>query len=120
MPCRSYDDEYVVENRALFERALRDKLARIACISLQAIEELYELMPKDQKSGTHIGEMLKAILENKDVQEWWPAHKEADAAEQERLRMEAEKKAAKEEKSRQRRQLIDRLSEEDKKILGVK
>jgi hypothetical protein len=123
MPCRSYEDEYREEaariNTKLMEKELRDKLARISCISLTAIEELYALMPNDQKEGTHIGEMLKGILENKDVIEWWPAHKEADAFEKKRqLEIERRKEEAKELK-RKKDEILSRMSPEDKRLLGL-
>lgn len=121
MPCRDYEDTPVFGPTGSAEtREKLDKLSRIACIALTALEDLHALMSNDKKAGVNIGDKIDTVLTNKEVLEWWPAHKAADAAEQERLRQEAVKKAAAEERKLKRRQLINRLSDEDKKILGVK
>lgn len=124
MPCRSYEDEYSDdENRRAAgrrQKEISDRLARIACISLTAIEELYALMPNDQKKGTHIGDLLNDVLTNTDVLQWWPAHKAADAAEQARLVAAAEKAVTESIRREKREELMSKMSKEDKDILGIK
>ena len=74
MPCRDYNDDDRWE-MAAEQRNRADMLARISCKSLRVIEELYSLMPNDQKEGTHIGNLLNSVLTDKEVTEWWPGHK---------------------------------------------
>lgn len=120
MPCRDYDEPTYSRHGSAETQEKMDKLSRIACIALTALEDLHALMSKDKKNGVNIGDKIDTVLTNKEVLEWWPAHKAADAAEQEYLRQEAAKKEAAAERKLKRRQLIDRLSDEDKKTLGVK
>jgi hypothetical protein len=96
MPCQSYEDP----NDSINERALRDKLARIACKALTHIEE----------SGDGL-EIL--ILKDPEIAEWWSAHKENDRKARERRERE-------EFKERMRRSGLSKLNPEEKKALGLK
>ncbi len=86
MPCLSYEDNWARSsydvrssnaNTKLLES--NDKLARIACNALTAME-----------NGVPLAELLK----NKEIAVWWRAHKMADTrAQKEKAKAEAEKKA---------------------------
>lgn len=108
MPCRDYYSDgptYVeVESQELKDRA--DMLARIACKAMTELER------------NEIAEIL--LLKDEEVREWWAQHKEDDRQEQERVRKEAEKKAAEKELKRKKRELLARLTDEEKRILGIK
>jgi hypothetical protein len=97
MPCQSYEPE----DSRIDERALRDKLARIACKALTHIEDADD------------GGLEKLILQDPEIAEWWRAHKAAD-------RLANEKKRVAEEKSRIRAQALSKLSAEERRILGIK
>jgi hypothetical protein len=99
MPCRSYPEDFPEEMNKLTQAKL-DIVSRIACKALQHIED----------SGDGL-EML--ILKDREIAEWWSAHKEADRKEQERKRKEAETK-------RLKKEALAKLTTEEKKILGLK
>lgn len=69
MPCQSYEDDHVyqIEQNQL-DRALRDKLARIACKALTFIEN--ELLAE----GGFAGMAIKGILTEDEIA-WWKQHK---------------------------------------------
>jgi hypothetical protein len=71
MPCRDYEDDFDVADRA---RSQRDRLARIACACRTELERLG----------------IKTI--NEEVDGWWKEHKKADAEAAKRKLEEAEKK----------------------------
>jgi hypothetical protein len=103
MPCRDYesdswghaDDSGRVGK--LKEQA--DKLARIAC---KAMTELV-------KSGH--ADFL--VLKDDEVREWWEKHQEDDRKAQ-------EAKAEKERRAKVREEALAKLSDEEKKLLGIK
>jgi hypothetical protein len=76
-----------------------DKLARIAC---KAMTELV-------KSGH--ADFL--ILKDDEVREWWEKHQEDDRKAQ-------EAKAEKERRAKVRKEALAKLSDEEKKLLGIK
>ena len=102
MPCRDYEttsdySDYEAEIRALTKQ--NDRLARIACKAMTALE-------KD-------GHADFLLLEDEEVREWWTAHKIADA----------KAKAAREEKARLARvkkEALAKLTKEERKVLGIK
>jgi hypothetical protein len=107
MPCQSYEPAYDDSADRRADKALRDKLARIACKALQHIE--------DTNDGLEI-----LILKDPEIAEWWSGHKKADkeAMEQRsRIQKAAAEKAA---IARQKKAIMSRLSAEELKILGVK
>ena len=57
------------------------------------------------------------MLEDKEVAVWWPKHKIADAAEQERKRRELEATVR---LANAKKVALAKLTKEEKKILGVK
>ena len=104
MPCKSYEDDYrtgsPTESWQYKElKANNDKLARIAC---KAMTELV-------KSGH--ADFL--VLKDDEVREWWEAHQEADRKAKE---AEAEKRRV----AKIKREALSKLSDEEKKILGIK
>ena len=97
MPCMSYDDRPDYSAREWKNKT--DKLARIAC---KAMEELV-------KSGK--ADFL--LIKDDEVREWWDAHQEAD-------RKAREAREQKERDARVRREALAKLTDEEKKILGIK
>ena len=93
----SYDDRSDYD--ALDWKNKTDKLARIAC---KAMEELV-------KSGK--ADFL--LIKDDEVREWWEQHQEAD-------RKAREERAKKRLEAKIRREALAKLSDEEKKILGIK
>ena len=99
MPCRDYESDnwdYSSENRKLKSQA--DKLARIACKAMDALE------------ANGIEDFL--LLKDNEVREWWAQHKEADRREKARI-------AEKERRERVKAEALARLSSEEKELLGL-
>jgi hypothetical protein len=96
MPCMDYESSSGDSSRKLKKQA--DKLARIACAALEELE----------RNG--VAEVL--LLKNDELREWWAAHKEADRKERERV-------AELERRERVRQEALDRLSAEEKELLGL-
>lgn len=100
MPCsdggwsRSVDDS---EIRSLEKR--NDKLARIACAAMTALE------------ANGIEDFI--LLENDEVREWWAEHKEFD-------RKRREKEAERKRLAQIRQDALAKLSPEERKVLGIK
>ena len=99
MPCMSYDDRPDYSEREWKNKT--DKLARIACKVLTSLEE----------SDRH--ELLVQILKDDEVRDWWEAHQEAD-------RKAREAKERKEREARIRKEALAKLTDEERKILGIK
>lgn len=102
MPCRDYEDDRAYHDYDSEVRALKkqnDRLARIACKAMTALEEL-------EKEDF-------LLLKDDEVRTWWLKHKEADA----KARAEAEEKAR---RDRIKKEAIAKLTEEERKILGIK
>lgn len=93
MPCSDggYREEY--------QRDREDMLARIACAALTELER--------------IGQEDFLLLSNDEVREWWADHKEFD-----RQRLEQERQIA--ELKRRKQAALDKLSDEEKLLLGLK
>lgn len=112
MPCRDYysDNEYTSSPESSWQyrelKARADMLARIACKALTELET------------NEIAEVL--LLKDDEVREWWTQHKEADRKEAERVRKEAARKAKAAEDKRKKKELLDRLTPEEKRLLGIK
>lgn len=102
MPCMSYDTNWANDSSDRDIKRLKaeaDKLARIACAAMTELE----------KQGRE--DFL--ILKNEEVGTWWAAHKEADRKERERV-------AEQERRERVKREALDRLTDEEKELLGLK
>lgn len=118
MPCRSYDDEPSYSSSGSREtQAKMDMLARMACRALTALETINFVAGNDIKNTVDIGATINAVLEDSEVAVWWPTHKAADAAEQERKRKVAEEAAV---LAKAKKVALAKLTKEEKKILGVK
>lgn len=102
MPCQSYDESW---DNGSNERKIRelkkqvDKLARIACKALTELEK------------NEVEDML--LLGDDEVRTWWKKHKEDDAREQARL-------AEIERKERVKQEALAKLSDEERKLLGIR
>lgn len=102
MPCMSYDTEWANRSSDRDIRVLKkeaDKLARIACKALQALEDM--------------GKEDFLLLKDDEVRVWWTAHKEAD-----RKAREAEE--AKRAKAEAKARVLAKLTDEEKILLGLK
>lgn len=102
MPCMSYDTNWAKSSSDRDIKALKkeaDKLARIACRALQALEDM--------------GKEDFLLLKDDEIRVWWAAHKEADRAAREAEQARQERKEAKE-------RLLARLTDEEKALLGLK
>lgn len=102
MPCMSYDTNWAHGSNDSDVRRLKkeaDKLARIACEALTELEKA--------------GKADFLILKNDELREWWEAHKEADRKEKARV-------AEKERRERVKQEALDRLTDEEKELLGLK
>lgn len=101
MPCMSYDTNWASSSNDREIKILKqecDKLARIAC---KAMTELVEQ-----------GKADFLVLRDDEVSTWWTKHQEDDRKARE----------AKEEKARRakiKREALAKLSDEEKKILGI-
>lgn len=102
MPCMSYDTNWAHNSNDGDVRRLKkeaDKLARIACAAMEELEK--------------IGKEDFLILKNEEVGQWWATHKEQDRKERERI-------AEKERRERVKQEALDRLTDEEKELLGLK
>lgn len=103
MPCMSYDDDWrkqPSDDRKIKDlKAQADKLARIACKALGALEAM--------------GKEDFLLLKDDEVRTWWSEHKEADRQARE---AEERKQALKAAKAR----ALAKLSDEEKVLLGLK
>lgn len=98
----SYDTEWANRSSDRDIRVLKkeaDKLARIACKALQALEDM--------------GKEDFLLLKDDEVRVWWTAHKEAD-----RKAREAEE--AKRAKAEAKARVLAKLTDEEKILLGLK
>lgn len=104
MPCMSYESDWASSSKVsevikIKEEA--DKLARIACRAMAALEKLDPSM--------------KAM--NKEAMTWWEKHKEAD---RKRMAEEAKVKAKEKEKEKLRSAALSKLTPEEIKAFGIK
>ena len=102
MPCMSYDTNWANDSNDRDVKRLKaeaDKLARIACAAMTELEKM--------------GKEDFLILKNEEVGHWWAAHKEADRKERERV-------AEKARRERVKKEALDRLTDEEKELLGLK
>jgi len=102
MPCMSYESNWASDSNDRDIKRLKseaDKLARIAC---KAMTELV-------KSGH--ADFL--VLKDDEVREWWDKHQEDDRKAQ-------EAKAERARKAKLKKDALAKLSDEEKKILGIK
>lgn len=102
MPCMSYESNWASDSNDRDIKRLKseaDKLARIAC---KAMTELV-------KSGH--ADFL--VLKDDEVREWWDKHQEDDRKAQ-------EAKAERARKAKIKKDALAKLSDEEKKILGIK
>lgn len=102
MPCMSYDTNWASSSNDRDIKRLKeeaDKLARIAC---KAMTELV-------KSGH--ADFL--VLKDDEVREWWDKHQEDDRKAQ-------EAKAERARRAKLKKDALAKLSDEEKKILGIK
>jgi len=100
MPCMSYDDSPRYAASDWKEKT--DMLARIAC---KALTELEKLEPSNE------------LFSNKEAATWWEAHKKADAEAALAKRKALE---AREAKAALKASALSKLTDAERKALGVK
>jgi F0F1-type ATP synthase alpha subunit len=107
MPCRDYESDTWGYGSGISMKAYEelkqqaDKLARIACKAMSALEQ---------------GTTLNQLLEDPEVSKWWPAHKKADAA---RQKKEAAEKIKKEQEALLKKEVLAKLTEEELQAFGL-
>lgn len=94
MPCRDYEVDY-----SSHYREQHDRLARIACKAMTALV-------KEGKADF-------LLLKDDEVREWWEKHLEAD-------RKAKEEAAEKRRINKLKKEALAKLSDEEKKVLGIK
>lgn len=102
MPCMSYDTNWARSSSDRDVKALKkeaDKLARIACKALEALE--------------HMGKEDFLLLKDDEVRVWWTAHKEADLKAR-------EAEEARQAKIEAKARVLAKLTDEEKVLLGLK
>ena len=102
MPCMSYDTNWAKSSSDRDIKRLKqeaDKLARIACKALAALEDM--------------GKEDFLLLKDDEIRIWWSAHKEADR----KARAEAQ---AKQDRKEAKERVLAKLTEEEKVLLGLK
>ena len=97
MPCRDYESDEGYNMKEQYKEQC-DKLARIACA---AMEELVKQ-----------GKADFLVLKNEEVRNWWEAHVKADKREKARI-------AEQERRARVKQEALDRLTDEEKELLGL-
>jgi hypothetical protein len=98
MPCRDYvSDGDTGWNRERYKEQC-DKLARIACAAMTELEK--------------VGKADFLVLKDDELRNWWEAHKEADCKERARI-------AEIERQERVKQEALDRLTDEEKELLGL-
>jgi len=98
MPCRDYvSDGDTGWNRERYKEQC-DKLARIACAAMTELEK--------------VGKADFLVLKDDELRNWWEAHKEADRKERARI-------AEIERQERVKQEALDRLTDEEKELLGL-
>jgi len=95
MPCSDGGVPYENTSRS---KDREDRLARIACAAMTALEEL--------------GKEDFLLLKNDEVREWWAAHKEFD-------RQRRAKEAETERLLQVTAEAMMKLTDEEKKVLGL-
>ena len=96
MPCRDYESDSRDSEIALKKQ--NDRLARIACAAMTELESQ--------------GKADFLLLKNDELRAWWGKHKEAD-----RKRMEDE--AAKAKLEAFKKAALDKLTDEERAVLGL-
>jgi hypothetical protein len=105
MPCRSYESDWAYDSTSRDVKRIKeeaDKLARIACRAMYALEKL------DPE--------LKSIRDQ-ESRSWWVKHKVAD---QLRVERENKEKAKKEQADKLRKEALAKLTPEEIKAFGIK
>jgi hypothetical protein len=107
MPCRDYEYDYTPTStygsksneRAQELKKQNDRLARIACKAMTALEEM--------------GKEDFLLLKDEEVRTWWAIHKEAD-------RKAREKAAEKQRLIKLKKDALAKLTDEEQRVLGIK
>lgn len=102
MPCRSYEDDWAEKSNLDEVKKLKkqvDRLARIACKAMTELEK--------NRMEVFI------LLQDDEVREWWAQHKIADAKA-------AAAKAERARVAKVKRDALSKLSDEERKVLGIK
>lgn len=102
MPCRDYEGAFGGSvDRTEYYTAQRDKLARIACRAMTALEKLGRL----------------DLVADKESADWFKKHKADDAAAEARRRADRDRART---QDRLKASALSKLSDAERKALGVK
>ena len=100
MPCRDYESDAAYARLEAYElKAQADRLARIAC---KAMTELVKQ-----------GKADFLLLKDDELRDWWEKHQEAD-------RKAKEEAAEKRRINKLKKEALAKLSDPEKKVLGIK
>lgn len=102
MPCRSYEDDWAEKSNSAEVKKLKKQVDRLARIACKAMTEL-------EKNGME--DFI--LLQDDEVREWWAQHKIADAKA-------AAAKAERARVAKVKRDALSKLSDEERKVLGIK
>lgn len=115
MPCRDYYDDYPLAYfRDVTEPALKKQISFAESALCQAMETIVKLIDEYNKEhGTNRDAMdqinyTEAGITKKQLEKWWDNHKKLDAKHREEERIKKVRDLA-----------ISKLTEEEKKVLGV-
>ena len=103
MPCRDYQsDSYSSPEDSWQFREMKDRADMLARIACKAMTELAEQ-----------GRAEFLVLRDDEVREWWHQHQEADRKAQ-------EAKLEKQRLAKIKKDALKKLTDEEKKVLGIK
>lgn len=108
MPCRDYEYDGSGSDAAEIRELERqnDRLARVACAAMTELE----------RQGT--AELV--LLQNEELRQWWEAHKIADAKAMAEAKAKAEAAAEKRRLAKVKKEVLAKLSADERKALGIK
>lgn len=118
MPCRDYYDDHPEEYfRDVTEPALRKQISfaeSALCLALNTMEQLLKGIKHDfddhvKTNPLDIMDFEEAGITRTDLEKWWTKHKKLDARHREQERLKNVRAAA-----------LAKLTDEEKKVLGVK
>ena len=119
MPCRDYyseGEELRMEQQATAKlKKQNDKLTRMLCAITTTIEEEGELF-----HFLTLTNWKESGVTEDEYREWWRRHKIEDAKRKEREREDRERMLDEMVKEQKRKDALEKLTDEERKLLGVK
>lgn len=118
MPCyddRGREESYKATRELKLTNKKMEKIAAMLCMVLSTLEEENEL--------GHFKELFnykESGVSREDLMTWWREHKDADAKRRREEYEAAEKARKKVEREAERQKVLERLTPEERELLGVK